>query len=109
VSEAQDNDAPLPNGKAHHTSPRAEEIEEGSRAVRRLAAPGTFPQVLALLALAIACGAGYLLVQSGAQDRAAFVAALDRNTAALTKVTEAVTAHELAATIRAQASHDRGR
>jgi uncharacterized protein HemX len=95
--------------KVVHLSARADEVEASSKAIRRLANPNTFPQVLALVALALLAAGAYFFLQSQTGDRAAFVSALDRNTAALTELTKAVQQHELAATVREQIVRDRAR
>jgi hypothetical protein len=99
VSEVHEQERRHQNGAAH-ISARADEIEAGSRALTRMAAPATFPQVVALVVIVLGAVGAYFLGTT-------FVAALDRNTAALTHLTEAVTAHEVAASIRAQADRDR--
>jgi hypothetical protein len=89
-----------PPDRVVHLSPRADEVDTLGRTVKRLASPQTFPQVVALvLLIGVGIGAYFLGVR--------FTDALDRNTAALAKLTDAVVQHEIAATMREQVARER--
>ena len=90
----------------HNVSTEAEVVEAGSKAAVRISDPRVFPVVVAVMGMLGVAGLIYLQSQSQAAERAAFVAAIDRNTAALAHMTEAVTAHELAASIRSARKGD---
>ena len=81
-------------------STEAEVIEQGSKAAQRISDPRVFPVVVAIMGMLGVGGMVWLQQTGQAAERASFVAALDRNTAALSEVTRAITAHELAASIR---------
>ena len=75
------------------TMPNGEVIKESAIAIEALARPSRFPQVVALLCLAVLA---YIAVYS--QSR--FVESLDKNSAVISELTKAVNAHEIAAGYR---------
>jgi HAMP domain-containing protein len=91
---------PPPSDRVVHLSPRADEIETGSKAFRRVTSIDRFPQLISLLSLASLAVVLYFL---GVR----FTDALDRNTVALAKLTDAVVQHEIAATMREQVARER--
>lgn len=81
-------------------SDRSEEIDAASKGLRRLSSPNTFAAVVALIAIGGYLFKDYTAAKSQQEERAAFVAALDRNTAAIQKFTETMSVHEREASIR---------